>query len=45
MLVPREWVSTLSWKNASYHWSDQPSKTASDFFWLKEKTTTARIGR
>jgi hypothetical protein len=43
-LVPSEWISSLSSKNASYHWSDQPSKTASDFRSLKENTTTATIG-
>ncbi len=44
-LVPREWVSSLSLRNAWYHFSDQPSKTVSDFFSLNEKTTTATIGR
>jgi hypothetical protein len=44
-LVPREWVSSRSWKNARYHCSDHPSKTVSDFLVLNEKTTTAAIGR
>ena len=44
-LVSRDLTSAASFQNASYHWSDQPSKTVSDFFVLKEKSTTATIGR
>ena len=44
-LVSSDSVSSASLKRASYHCSDQPSKTVSDFFSLNENSTTATIGR
>ena len=44
-LVSSDLIIAASWQNASYHSSDQPSKTVSDFFELKENSTTATIGR
>src|SRR6185437_715676 len=44
-LVCNDLVSSASLKNASYHRSDHPSNTVSDFLLLNENSTTAKIGR